>query len=131
MNIERDFLAFDCLVCWGIPLESSGRSIRAGNGGGIRTEYAITSDTGKPFSPSSMAGAKICSMLSLPLPKRSTASHQPAAAPGTVTACTLVSGIEPGAPSASPSECRMVSSVHLAPARPDPFMAEILRVLAS
>ncbi len=78
-----------------------------------------------------MAGARICSSVSLPLPKRSTVSTQPAGAPGTVTACTLSMGILPAGPEPSPRSARMVSSVHLRPARPDPFMADTLPVEAS
>ncbi len=96
-----------------------------------RTKKAASSDTGNPFSPSSMAGARICARDSLPLPKRSTVSTHPAAAPGTVAAWTLLMGISPATPSASPSSRRTASSVHLPPDRPDPFSADTLPVLAS
>ncbi len=70
-------------------------------------------------------------MLSLPLPKRSTVSTQPAAAPGTVAAWTLFMGISPTLSSGSPRLLRTASSVHLPPARPEPFRADTLPVFAS
>lgn len=72
-------------------------------------------------------------MLSLPLPNRSTVSTHPAAAPGTVTACTLSIGILPSAAGAgaSPRSARMRSSVACWLARPDPLSADTRPVAAS
>lgn len=78
-----------------------------------------------------MAGARICSIDTFPLPNRSTVSTHPAAAPGTVTAWTLAMGILPASPSGTPRSARIVSSVHLAPERPEPFMADTLPVVPS
>jgi hypothetical protein len=79
-----------------------------------------------------MAGARICASVSLPLPKRSTVSTQPAAAPGTVTACTELMGmVAPVAPSGRPRSCRMRSSVQAAPERPEPLSADTDPVAAS
>lgn len=97
----------------------------------LPTKVDESSDTGNPSSPYSMAGVRICSKVSFPLPNLSTASTQPAAAPGTVTACTLVIGMLPVTPSGILRSLRIVSSVTFPPERPEPFMACTFLALAS
>ena len=88
---------------------------------GYLTRFAATSETGNPFSPSLMAGAKISPIVTFALPNLSWVSTQPAAAPGTVTAWALLKGMCPSSP--SPTSLRILSRVHLAPERPEPFIA--------
>ena len=47
-------------------------------------------------SANAIAGASTCASESVPLPNAATVSHQPAAAPGTVTQCALSGGRDTG-----------------------------------
>ena len=87
--------------------------------------HAITGVTAKPSSASPIAGASADARSRRP--QRDTASAQPAAVPGTVTACGL-----PG-PSARPvsPDARTNSSVRSAGARPLPFSASTVPRAAS
>jgi len=97
----------------------------------VRTHVADSSLTGKPSSPSSIAGVRICSRLNFPLPNLSIASTHPAAAPGTVTASALRGGILPLAEGAMPSSLLTCSRVVFFGLRPEPLRACTFFVLAS
>ena len=86
---------------------------------------AITGVTANPSSASPMAGASADARSRRP--QRDTASAQPAAVPGTVTACGLPGPIaRPVSPAA-----RTTSSVSPAGARPLPFSASTVPRAAS